>query len=359
MTFFERLIHRLRPTPRPPDPTTEPASSLPDPALPESRPASERFEAFVPEVETAEPLPDWLEDENLLRDEGVLFGLSESRAEEKVAVIRMYFQRQTARLEQEVEHYRERIGELNLFIEQKENRIVELGRKTEELQNRRPEGEHQLPRTVAGLVLSGAMCLGNYFLIEETMRPVFQESRLISIGVFLAGMFSLYGRTSMFHDTGSRVNVRRVLEEAGLPVAASVFIFIQALQTQPVSRAVGVFVFTLFLFLLAGKLLLGTLTLLRNDLRFRSQEKKLEKEREIKTEAWEKEMYQLTGEIDGLRVRKWQVLPHLNRAEAELHRIIARREMLISIFESEFNLARSLRDRLSDSQKRSIQDRGL
>ena len=41
--------------------------------------------------------PSWLEDETLLRDEGVIFGLSESKSEEKVAIIRNYFIHQTPR----------------------------------------------------------------------------------------------------------------------------------------------------------------------------------------------------------------------------------------------------------------------
>ena len=49
--------------------------------------------------------PSWLEDETLLRDEGVIFGLSESKPEEKVAIIRNYFVHQTADLEREVERH--------------------------------------------------------------------------------------------------------------------------------------------------------------------------------------------------------------------------------------------------------------
>jgi len=170
--------------------------------------------------------PSWLEDETLLRDEGVIFGLSESKSEEKVAIIRNYFVHQTADVELEVERHGEKIQELNLFIEQKENRINELKDKARELDKRSNDGEHQLPRTIVGLAFSIAMCVGNYFLIADTLQPLYSSSQWIAVGVFLAGMFNLFGRVSLFHDTDSSVSWRRLLEEIGMPFAAALFVFV-------------------------------------------------------------------------------------------------------------------------------------
>lgn len=298
--------------------------------------------------------PSWLEDETLLRDEGVIFGLSESKPEEKVAIIRNYFVHQTADLEREVERHGEKIQELNLFIEQKENRINELKEKANQLENRRNDGEHQLPRTIVGLAFSVAMCVGNYFLIADTLQPAYKSSQWIAVGVFLAGMFNLFGRVSLFHDTDSSVSWRRLLEEIGMPFAAALFVFVQALQNQTVWRAVALFVFVFFLFLFAGKLLLSNITVLRNDLRVWLTGTNLKKEKTTKTEHWDEERLQLNAEIDELRVQKWQIIPHLNRAEAELARLNARRDALIKMFESEFNLARQLRGRLTDKQMKEI-----
>lgn len=298
--------------------------------------------------------PSWLEDETLLRDEGVIFGLSESKPEEKVAIIRNYFVHQTADLEREVERHGEKIQELNLFIEQKENRINELKEKANQLENRSNDGEHQLPRTIVGLAFSVAMCVGNYFLIADTLQPAYKSSQWIAVGVFLAGMFNLFGRVSLFHDTDSSVSWRRLLEEIGMPFAAALFVFVQALQNQTVWRAVALFVFVFFLFLFAGKLLLSNITVLRNDLRVWLTGTNLKKEKTTKTEHWDEERLQLNAEIDELRVQKWQIIPHLNRAEAELARLNARRDALIKMFESEFNLARQLRGRLTDKQMKEI-----
>ena len=303
--------------------------------------------------------PVWLQDETLLRDEGVIFGLSSSKPDEKVAIIRTYFAHQSADLEREVERHGEKIQELNLFIEQKENRIEELKSKTNTLENRQTEGEHQLPRTIVGLLFSAAMCVGNYYLIEDTLRPLYGNSQFIAVGVFLAGMFNLFGRVSLFHESEEKnLSWRRLLEEVGMPLAAAFFVFVQALQPQGWLRAGALLVFVFFLFLFAGKLLLSNITLLRNDLKVWLTGKSLTNEKKDKSQTWDDETVLLQNQIDDLRVQKWQILPHLNRTEAEVSRLHSRRDMLIKSFESEFNLARQLRDQLTDRQLREISGLG-
>ncbi|MFN4146136.1 MAG: hypothetical protein ACK4GN_09965 [Runella sp.] len=309
----------------------------------------------LPSLDKAVEWPSWLEDETLLRDEGVIFGLSSSSADEKIAIIRSYFNHQTAGLEREIEQQSEKIQELNLFMEQKETRINELKDKLIQLEKPAPQEAHQLPRTLVGLGLSGAMCVGNYFLIEATLRPLYPNSPWIAVGVFLAGMFNLFGRVSLFHDTDSRLTWRQMLEEIGMPFAAALFVFVQALQNQSIERALALLVFVFFLFLFAGKLLLSNITVLRNDLKIWLEAISWRKEKKIKTENWEEEIVQCHKDIDQLRVQKWQILPALNKAEAEVARLHARRDALIKLFESEFNLARQLRSRLSDQQLREIQ----
>lgn len=334
--------------------TTSAAGPVLLPSIPGDFPTPSANESTL----VTEAIPAWLEDEELLRDEAVLFGLSDARAEEKVALIRHYFSHRTADLELTVERFNEKIGELNLFIEQKENRIGELEHKRSELEQKRP-AEHHLPRTLVGLGLSITMCVGNYFLIAETIRPSFPtNASLISIGVFLAGMFNLFGRISLFHDTETVATPRRLLEEIGLPLAASFFVLVQALQQQqPVLNAMALFVFVFFLFLLAGKLLLGNLTVLHRDLRTYTANQQLKHEQNAKLPGWEAEAEQLKREIDDIRAQKWQLMPDLNRAEANLGRLNARRDMLVNLFMSEFNLARKLKERLGNNVKNILSEK--
>lgn len=301
-----------------------------------------------------EPIPAWLADERLLRDEGVLFGLSDARAEEKIAVIRTFFANQTVVLERQIEHYNEKIGELNLFIGQRENELGELEHRRNTLLARQP-ADHQLPRTMVGLLLAIGMGICNYFLIETALRPVYPaNTELIALGVFLAGMFGLFSPTSLFHDAASRPSFRRILEEVALPVVAAGFVWAMALQSQSVGMASALGLFVLGLFLFGGKLLLGLLTVLRNDLMFTANNRQLTKDQQVLVAQYDAEATERRREIDTFRTQKWQILPDLSRAEADRDRLHTRRDMLIRLFESEFNLARSVRDRLSNEQRNLI-----
>ncbi|UTA67836.1 hypothetical protein [Emticicia sp. 21SJ11W-3] len=298
--------------------------------------------------------PFWLENEDALRDEGVIFGLSDSKADEKIGAIRNYFSHKTANLEKTVEYYSEKIGELNLFIEQKENRINELKDKGVTLENLEASAHH-LPRTIAGFLLSVAMCVGNYFLIDESILTNFPRNhQFIALGVLLAGMFNLFTPKSLFHEQERKISWKNVLEEIGMPAAASIFVFVQVLETQSTARALALLLFSFFLFLFAGKLLLSNLTLLKNDAGQWISNLKLASDKSNKASDWENEVNQLKLEIDEKRVEKWKIIDELKAPEAELKRLNEKREMLIKLFESEFNLARSYREKLTNKEIKKI-----
>ncbi|MHA4737908.1 hypothetical protein [Dyadobacter sp. MSC1_007] len=306
----------------------------------------------IPKVEVT--IPYWLEDEDTLRDEGVLFGLSESDPNEKTDIIHKYFSNLAASHIANIEQHNEKIQELNLFIGQKNNRIEEL---QERLKNpaSKLEGEHHLPRTLIGITLCVAMCVGNFFLIRESLKPVFADNSWIALGVFLAGMFSLFGRISLFHDNDSRVTWKSLLEEVGLPFAAALFVFANVITHQTWWQAFALFIFVFFLFLFAGKLLLSNITVLRNDLQAWFNIRRDRQDYVENNYNWESECQTLQEEIDDLRVKKWQVLREQSNAETERDRLFAKRDMLIKLFESEFYLARRMKNELTTRQLNLIQ----
>lgn len=299
-------------------------------------------------------IPYWLADEDTLRDEGVLFGLSEADPTEKTDIIHKYFSHLAAPHLSSIEQHNEQIQEQNLFIGQKTNRIEELENKLKNLVATKSDGEHHLPRTLIGLSLSVAMCIGNFFLIKESLKPAFAESSWIALGVFLAGMFSLFGRISMFHDTDSKVSWRSLLEEIGLPFAAALFVFANVLPYQGIFQGIALFVFVFFLFLFAGKLLLSNLTILRNDLHALFNVTRDREETANNMQNWENETQTLQQEVDELRVKKWQILREQGQSETERDRIYAKRDMLIKLFESEFSLARRMKNQLTNKQLQDI-----
>ncbi|MER0438594.1 hypothetical protein [Emticicia sp. W12TSBA100-4] len=359
MSFFDRVKNLFSSKPTDSSPQ-EDAIVLNAPQIPISQeviavPTSE-VQPFSPEMDI---IPFWLENEDALRDEGVIFGLSEAKAEEKIGAIRNYFAHQTAELEKTVEYHSEKIGEINLLIEQKETRINELTEKTRILENRE-RTDHQLPRTVIGIVLSLAMCVGNYYLIDESILTNFPENHyVIALGIFLAGMFNLFNPKSLFHEKESSISWQQLLEEVGMPLAASVFVFVQSLagdasHNQSLLRSFALFFFVFFLFLFAGKLLLSNLTVLKTDSGIWTDNLRLQKDKINKAQEWENEITKLKLEIDEQRVEKWKIVDALKLPEAELKRLNERREMLVKLFESEFNLARSYREKLTGKQIQDI-----
>lgn len=353
MSFLDRLKNWFRseipsdvPNTEVPAVATEPQNEVNTPVTPT---------AEVPVQATETPLtPFWLENEDALRDEGVIFGLSESKAEEKIGAIRNYFSHKTADLEKTVEYLSEKIGERNLFIEQKETRINELKEKAHTLENREA-ANHYLPRTIVGLLLSLAMCVGNYYLIDESIQPNFPQNHFfIALGILLAGMFNLFNPKSLFHEKDTPVSWRNALEEIGMPLAASVFVFVQALEHQSTVRSLALLLFTFFLFLFAGKLLLSNLTITKNDMSLWLGNRRLKSDKVSKASEWDTELNKLTNEIDELRIQKWKIVDELKAPEAELKRLNERRDMMIKLFESEFNLARSYREKLTSKQIKKI-----
>ncbi|GAB2584457.1 hypothetical protein GCM10027190_37130 [Spirosoma areae] len=292
---------------------------------------------------SVEPMPGWLADEENLRDEGSLFGLSDARPDEKIAQIQAYFGQQAVPLEEVINQHTEKIGELNLFIGQRESRIATVQNQINELVDRQPIATN-LIRNAVGLLLSVIVCIGNFYLIDETLRPAF-PNRWIGVGVFLAGMFNLFGRTSFFYETSARLTGRRLVEELGLPLAAAVFVFVQALQTQSGGQAGSLFFFVFFVFLLAGKLLLSTLTSLQTDLDTIRKNRQLSLDKAQYLPRWETQLEQLGREIDAIRAQKWPILTALNRAKAHRALLNTQRDKLVNVFISEFELARSLRER--------------
>ncbi|WP_040006406.1 hypothetical protein [Fibrisoma limi] len=352
MTLIERIQNVFRSGKQPVTTQVAPVlSAIPSTSAVQATVQPDVLIADVPYV--VEPLPHWIADEDALRDEGVLFGLSEAGPEEKVAVIRYHFAQQTAPVEQEIERYTEKIGELNLLIEQKGTRINDLRQQLDKLRTR-SFVETYLPRTLIGLCLSIVMCIGTFFLIDDTLQPTFPNNRWIAVGVYLTGMFGLFNRTSVFHDAGARLSGRRLLEEIGLPLATSLFVLAQAWSTRPVWSALALFVFVFFVFLLAGKLTLGLFTVLGNDLAGLQTNRQLRRDREQQVPVLEASLHQLTQETDTIRAQKWPLVTALNRTEAEVTRLNARRDQLVNLFISEFELARSLRDRLTERQRAEI-----
>ncbi len=347
MTLTQRLRHFLAPASPLPDWADRPVLS--DVTL---QPTTELITPNPLPNYIPEPLPNWLADEENLRDEGVFFGLSDAPPDGKVAQIKAFFTRQAAPLEEAIEQYTAEMDELNRHIDQHEIHLSTLREQHSTLRDSQPGPTNGI-WTAASLLLSVPMCVGNFYLIDETLRPVF-ANRWIAVGIYLAGMFNLFGRTSFFYEEGTRLTGRRMVAEVGLPLAASAFVLTWALQARSVGQAIALFAFVFCLFLLAGKLLLSNLSTCQTELTTIQKNRRLAIDKVQNLPVWEAEMTRLGREIDAIRTQKRPLGRALTHTQTELTRLNTHRDWLVNLFVSEFELARSLRDRLPEKQKTDL-----
>ncbi|RYF62860.1 MAG: hypothetical protein EOO39_29540 [Cytophagaceae bacterium] len=218
---------------------------------------------------SAYTLPLWLTDEQQLRDEAVLFCLSEARPDEKIASIRLAFAALTAPLEKQIEQHQEAIGNLNLQLDNFESH--QLYQPVSVSPSR--FGGWPLGTCLVGLILSLVLCAGVYLgtLALVNAQLALLMAGLIGVGSVAATLFICQARYRQQFSSSSQVQTQ--------------------FQTDRDQRLVD-------------------------------------------QANWQQ---QKRVEID-----------QLYRAEAALNQHQAHRDLLIRLFESEFELARSLRHRLRD-----------
>ena len=353
MTFINRL--RAFFTQYPPAPVPEVTADAEGESIPipfQQMASGESIAAPLLPSPAIAPLPTWLADEESLRDEGVLFGLSNAQPDTKIAQISAFFSSQAVPLTEWAAQHTEQIRTLTTRIDQRENQLASLRDQLAQLRDSQPVGT-TLVRHFVSLGISIALCIGTFYLVDDTLYRSY-ANHWVSVGVFLAGLFNLAGRTSFFYETNTRLTGWRVMEETGLPLASAVFVLVHALSYQPVSQAVGLFVFILVVFLLSGKLLQSTLNMLQQDLGNIQKNHQLMDSKRVDMPLLTGQISQLEQAIGKLHEQKSTVVTALTQVDSRLTQLNTRRDKLVNLFLGEFELARSVRDRLTKQQRQLI-----
>jgi hypothetical protein len=311
----------------------------------------EEIQSFLPQ--NSPPVIDWIEDEDLLRDEGILFGLSEADVSEKTEVIRSYFATYIAPLTAVLQSSEQKQIYIEKQITEKQTEKLTLKEKKLALLQIIPTGNTNLPRTIAGLLLALAICVCNFYLILQVMAPHFAEPVWVASGVFLAGMFSLFSGSSYFftENQAARSVWKMWLEELLVPLAATFFVSVWAFKIYPPFIAFAFSFFVLALFLISGKILLSTLTTIKVDFSNMNKERHLYQVNTKLLRECENELLLVESQLQELLTEKEQ-LPEKNAPLiAQIAHFEARRDMLVKLFESEFYLSRGFKANLTDKQK--------
>jgi len=333
MPFLDQLRAASRSTPPAPHPVpfNTPAAS----------PATTPIISTVPSQDPVEPLPAWLTDEETLRDEGVLYGMSDADPDDKLAVLRAYTARQTTPITQSISQLRVQLTELTEQLAQRENRQRDEQHRLDGLYKQQLTAPHPT-RSMLSVVLGAGTGIGAFFLIDQTTQPVY-GSVFISLGVCLAGIAGPFSQPA---EPDRERFVNWLLNTLGLPLIVSGFVLTAALSAQSVGQAVLLAAVLLALLPTAGRLI-------ANGLRGFS----LRAARHTSLPLIDSLSQQLAvcqQEINALGAQKTQLTTLLNQQETELARHNARRDALMQLFLSEFTLARGLRDRLTEAQRAEL-----
>src|SRR6185437_8521151 len=135
----------------------------------------------------------WIINEGLLRDEGVLFGLAGVAIEEKIGAIRDYYRVKRASAEAK----QAQLG--------KEMETMVSGVNGDALAEvtREEVGRINVIPMSLQLCLYAGICYFNFYLEMYWLSPVIR-STAICVGLYLFGLFSVFmGRSILYNSTGS------------------------------------------------------------------------------------------------------------------------------------------------------------
>lgn len=298
----------------------------------------------APPSSLTDPGAAWIEDDGLLRDEGVIFGRAVGTApieqdsgplHWKLEAIRSHYRRQAASAQAALDASDDRMLELTATLEQASADLAD-----KEAQRVAAE-DIDAPMRVRdgfGLALALVACVCAPLVVLGLLRPdAFAEPIAVAIAVTVAGLFSLFQSRSLLFV--SNAHLRRddrlpelwkvYLAELLLPIAAAAFVAVFAHRADAWGQTIVVFAFLLCLFWVTGKLTLSTLprvaaavTAARERARLRTEAQEARTKRDAAVTA-----------LDELRTT-------LQEQRAEVARFTHTADARVALFLSEFELAR-------------------
>jgi hypothetical protein len=297
----------------------------------------------------------WIEDDAMLRDEGVLFGLSGGSCEEKSAVIRAYFETIQAPLRQAQRHYRQLIE-----TRQAESASL-LGQQSQQELALREWSDQSLRALVFPLrtfLMSIVLFAGSLFcfpLFYLLLKPYTGEAFHVSLGVFLVGLFVNPRFLQDPEQTPSTdPSPSRKLLALAMPLSSALFAAYYAYLGHGLALALfsGLFFFLFFYF--TGPLMLAQVIQWKKDWYSLGQEKEAMTQRSQQIEGLKASIQAIIQAQQDNRLQVQGLINSLLPLESELAHLQARCESKIKLFESEFHLSRSYKSELSEKQVQQL-----
>ncbi len=287
----------------------------------------------------------WIINDGLLRDEGVLFGLSGADATEKIEAINSYYQQEKAPSLAAKQLEEERFA-------QKQKDIDALQQKLEKVLVAK-EKEQTIPNTVStakvvryllGLAVMVIAAVGSFYLIHFYVTPIY--GILATCGIFFFGLFAQMAPISSWlqtTDTKANSKVQQYKEyllEIGPSVSATLLTaYLIYKQTNDVMLSIMIGLFLLFLFFFNGKLILGLVqTLVQEVKQFKQFRLDRKKAKDSKKDS-EEEITSLENKLTSLRTDLETINKSQKQAETKIEELEEERNKKVKLFLSEYRLA--------------------
>lgn len=211
----------------------------------------------------------WIEDEGLLRDEGVVFGLAGDRSalEFKEAAIRAYFGHSSAESERKRTALEAQIAE----IRRQEELCLRADGDAVGMRDglTRVSGDDAPLATItrygAGMAAAVLATVGTGVLVFELLAPSFANSGAVTLGVVCAAFFTAFLPVSILFAQGGAqgdgdVEPWKVWSaEIGLPIVAALFVTTWSWDTLTGARAVALALFLFLVFVFTGRQFLSSI----------------------------------------------------------------------------------------------------
>ncbi len=313
-------------------------------------------EAETPKASMAEKLPEfknnleadfrWIEDEGLLRDEGVLFGIANSEINEKINAIHQYFDRKTEVSKSLIESTEKSNSQI---LTQKQEKIAERDRLKESLSVVENTTLNLSPtfiiRNLFGLILIAFGAYGSYYIVHKYLADDFNT--VGALGVFLFGLFAQFKPLSHWlkHDEEDAENkwqsIKNTLLEIGTTTAVTLFVGYHIyVQTSRFPESIFTSIFLFFLFLFCGRLILGFINNVSAEIRQIRNAKKQEKNDATREEEMKDRIEQLEGDLKELENMLKQNMIFIEKETSNLKEYPGLSKTKAEIFYSEYKLAK-------------------
>ena len=312
----------------------------------------------APEIKEDEPsLPlvavkkafDWIEKEDLLREEGAVYGLAGCGLAEKQMVIKQYYQQQIDGLKVEEEAINSLIVTAQTSINKTQQVLLDIEER-HQLSLQYELKDHHFYRTLFGLLVYGAILAFAFAGTYQWVAPRWERyPELVTLAVFLFGSLSLlenlsmvYQEDQLVHEKVKRENWKIYVEEYVIPVVCAVFVFTCGTAHQPLALNIAFSIFLFAVFLFVGKGLLMSILIIARQRKSvvynRNQKRKLLEATVALEERTEEEVERLKH-LEGLLAERHVALKKVRQVIAKIEQTAAAKS---SYFASEFELARQV-----------------